>query len=44
LPNLARARRNLEEFGATVIEAADDGDLPFPADTFDLVGTCRSRS
>jgi SAM-dependent methyltransferase len=36
-PNLVRARRNLEEFCTTVIEADDDGDLPFPADTFDLV-------
>ena len=37
LPNLAIARRNLERLGATVVEVADDGGLPFGDDSFDLV-------
>ena len=36
-PNLARARRNLKDLDVTVQDAQDDGDLPFPAATFDLV-------
>ncbi len=36
-PNLAIARRNLAKFGASVVECADEADLPFPADSFDLV-------
>jgi SAM-dependent methyltransferase len=34
---VAVARRNLAPLGATVYEVADDADLPFPAETFDLV-------
>ena len=36
-PNLEIARRNLEPLGATVIEAADDANLPFAEESFDLV-------
>lgn len=36
-PNLAVARRNLTPLGATVVEAADTDDLPFPDGSFDLV-------
>jgi SAM-dependent methyltransferase len=36
-PNLRIARENLAPLGATVIEAADDADLPFGAESFDLV-------
>ena len=36
-PNLGIARENLTPLGATVIEAADDADLPFAAESFDLV-------
>lgn len=36
-PNLEIARENLTPLGATVIEAADDADLPFAAESFDLV-------
>lgn len=36
-PNLRIARENLAPLGATVIEAADDADLPFAAESFDLV-------
>lgn len=36
-PNVAVARRNLAPLGATVHEVADDADLPFPAESFDLV-------
>jgi SAM-dependent methyltransferase len=36
-PNLAVARRNLAPLGATVVEADDAADLPFPDQTFDLV-------
>jgi SAM-dependent methyltransferase len=36
-PNLRIARENLAALGATVIEAADDADLPFAAESFDLV-------
>lgn len=36
-PNLAIARRNLEPFGGTVAEAADDADLPLRTGSFDLV-------
>jgi len=36
-PNIAVARRNLAPLGATVHEVADDADLPFPAEEFDLV-------
>jgi SAM-dependent methyltransferase len=36
-PNLAVARRNLAAHGATVVEVADDADLPFESESFDLV-------
>jgi SAM-dependent methyltransferase len=36
-PNVAIARRNLAPLGAAVAEVADDADLPFPANSFDLV-------
>ena len=36
-PNLRIARENLAPLGATVIEAADEADLPFAAESFDLV-------
>ena len=39
-PNLRIARENLAPLGATVIEAADDADLPFAPESFDLV-VCR---
>ncbi len=36
-PNIEVARRNLAGLGATVHAVADDADLPFPAESFDLV-------
>jgi SAM-dependent methyltransferase len=36
-PNLEIARRTLSRFGALVLEAADDADLPFNSQSFDLV-------
>jgi SAM-dependent methyltransferase len=36
-PNVAIARRSLRPLGGTVVEVADDADLPFPAESFDLV-------
>ncbi len=36
-PNVARARHNLEQFGAWVTESTDSGDLAFDDATFDLV-------
>ena len=36
-PNIARARSALEPLGGIVTEIADDADLPFPAESFDLV-------
>ena len=36
-PNLALARRKLEELGVTVVEVTDDAVLPFPASSFDLM-------
>jgi SAM-dependent methyltransferase len=36
-PNVALAGRALAPFGATIAEAADEADLPFPAESFDLV-------
>ncbi|RLL70418.1 methyltransferase domain-containing protein [Streptomyces sp. Z26] len=36
-PNVPVARRHLAPLGATVVEAAEAAELPFPADTFDLV-------
>jgi SAM-dependent methyltransferase len=36
-PNIAVARRNLAPLGATVAEVDDEADLPFPAESFDLV-------
>ncbi|WP_431961330.1 class I SAM-dependent methyltransferase [Actinacidiphila sp. bgisy160] len=36
-PNLEIARRNLAPLGATVVEAEDTADLPFPDGHFDLV-------
>ncbi|AXK35104.1 class I SAM-dependent methyltransferase [Streptomyces armeniacus] len=38
-PNVEIARRNLAKFDATVVEAADDADLPFPEGSFDLVAS-----
>src|SRR3954465_4350302 len=38
-PNLALARRRLQEWGGEVAESADDGPLPFPDATFDLVSS-----
>lgn len=38
-PNLEIARRNLEPFGATVADIADDADLPFPDGAFDVVAS-----
>jgi SAM-dependent methyltransferase len=36
-PNVEIARRNLAPLGASVAEAGDLADLPFPAESFDLV-------
>ncbi|BCB76988.1 class I SAM-dependent methyltransferase [Phytohabitans flavus] len=36
-PNVEVARRNLAPLGGTVYEVADDAELPFPAESFDLV-------
>jgi SAM-dependent methyltransferase len=36
-PNLALARRNLLPLGASVVQVADDADLPFVDGAFDLV-------
>lgn len=36
-PNAELARHNLAALGAAVVGAADDADLPFRAETFDLV-------
>jgi SAM-dependent methyltransferase len=36
-PNLAVARRNLAPLGGRVVDVAEDGDLPFPDESFDLV-------
>lgn len=36
-PNVEVARRNLRPLGASVVEVADDADLPFPSESFDLV-------
>jgi SAM-dependent methyltransferase len=36
-PNVEIARRNLARLGASVVAVDDDADLPFPADSFDLV-------
>lgn len=36
-PNVEIAGRNLAPLAATVVAVDDDGDLPFPADSFDLV-------
>jgi SAM-dependent methyltransferase len=36
-PNVTIARRNLAPLGAEVAEVPDDADLPFPAESFDLV-------
>jgi SAM-dependent methyltransferase len=36
-PNVEIARRNLRHLGAVVVQADDRADLPFPAETFDLV-------
>lgn len=36
-PNVAVARRNLRRAGAAVVQVADDGGLPFRAESFDLV-------
>jgi SAM-dependent methyltransferase len=38
-PNVAVARRTLARFGARVVEVAEDGDLPFPEASFDLVSS-----
>ena len=36
-PNLALARQNLRAVGAAVVQAGDEGPLPFQPDSFDLV-------
>jgi SAM-dependent methyltransferase len=36
-PNLERARENIRPLRGWVVEAADDGDLPFSPSSFDLV-------
>jgi SAM-dependent methyltransferase len=36
-PNAAIARRNLAPLGARVVTVDDDADLPFPAESYDLV-------
>ncbi len=36
-PNLAIAAANLRPFGGRVVQAADDGGLPFATESFDLV-------
>jgi len=36
-PNVPIARRNLERFGTSIIEIADESDFPIRDDTFDLV-------
>lgn len=36
-PNIEVATRNLRRVGASVIAVADDADLPFPDESFDLV-------
>ncbi|HEY7946728.1 MAG TPA: class I SAM-dependent methyltransferase [Acidimicrobiales bacterium] len=36
-PNASVARRNLAAVGATVVRVADDGELPFRPESFDLV-------
>ncbi|GAB2969436.1 class I SAM-dependent methyltransferase [Saccharothrix stipae] len=36
-PNLEVARRNLAALGASVVQAEDDGPLPFPDASFDLM-------
>ena len=38
-PNLALARARLAPLGGTVVEVADDADLPFDDESFDLVST-----
>lgn len=38
-PNVDVARRNLPPLGVTVVEAAEDAGLPFPANSFDLVSS-----
>jgi SAM-dependent methyltransferase len=37
IPNLAIARHNLAPLGGSVVAVSEEGDLPFPAGTFDLV-------
>ncbi len=39
LPNLAVAKRNLRAVGAAVVQADDEGLLPFQPDSFDLVAS-----
>jgi SAM-dependent methyltransferase len=36
-PNIEVAQRNLHSLGVSVVEVADNADLPFPAESFDLV-------
>jgi SAM-dependent methyltransferase len=38
-PNLEVANRNLSRLGASVVEAPDDGPLPFAGSSFDLVAS-----
>jgi SAM-dependent methyltransferase len=38
-PNLAVAKRNLRAVGAAVVQADDEGPLPFQPDSFDLVAS-----
>ena len=38
-PNLAVAAGNLDRFGASIVDVADDAPLPFPDGAFDLVAS-----
>ncbi len=38
-PNIDIARRNLQPFGVSVAQVADDAALPFPSDSFDMVAS-----
>ena len=38
-PNLVVAARNLDRFGVSIVDSADDAPLPFPDASFDLVAS-----
>ena len=38
-PNVPIAKENLERFGVSIVEIADESDFPLPDDTFDLVAS-----